>query len=319
MNVRNRKCIRKLSFRTLWASWKRNLIAVLAIVLTTLLFTSLFTIALSINRTYEMYTFRQIGGYPHGSYKQVTDEEITAIASHRNIQAVGERTNIGYIGTGVFAKVPAEVSFMDKNCTQWSFASPIEGHIPLSGKEVTMDTNALALLGIEPQIGAEVTLTFTVGDQYQYAYDKTDTFTLVGWWEYDNIMPVHYINISEEYADLVEAEGKSNGLQDFRTDLNVMLRSEINIEPHKLCNAIDAYGLAGKVVNSHRAIDDVLATVAVMEAMVAERDDLECYVNLFGYNPKYGIDGKPIGSVTYKPQPYRNQNQQFITPLYATL
>ena len=65
MNVRNRKCIRKLSFRTLWASRKRNLIAVLAIVLTTLLFTSLFTIALSINRTYEMYTFRQIGGYPH--------------------------------------------------------------------------------------------------------------------------------------------------------------------------------------------------------------------------------------------------------------
>ena len=230
MNVRNRKCIRKLSFRTLCASRKRNLIAILAIVLTTLLFTSLFTIALSINRTYEMYTFRQIGGYPHGSYKQVTDEEIAAIASHRNIQAVGERTNIGYIGTGVFAKVPAEVSFMDKNCTQWSFASPIEGHIPRSGKEITMDTNALALLGIEPELGAEVTLTFTVGDQYQYAYDKTDTFTLVGWWEYDNIMPVHYINISEEYADLVEAEGKSNGLQDFRTDLNVMLRSEINIE-----------------------------------------------------------------------------------------
>lgn len=230
MNVRNRKCIRKLSFRTLWASRKRNLIAILAIVLTTLLFTSLFTIALSINRTYEMYTFRQIGGYPHGSYKQVTEEEITAIASHRNIQAVGERTNIGYIGTGVFAKVPAEVSFMDKNCTLWSFASPIEGHIPLSGKEVTMDTNALALLGIDPELGAEVTLTFTVGDQYQYAYDKTDTFILVGWWEYDNIIPVHYINISEEYADLVEAEGKSNGLQDFRTDLNVMLRSEINIE-----------------------------------------------------------------------------------------
>ena len=230
MNVRNRKCIRKLSFRTLWASRKRNMIAVIAIALTTLLFTSLFTIALSINRTYEMYTFRQIGGYPHGSYKQVTEAEITAITSHRNIQAVGERTNIGYIGTGVFAKVPAEVSFMDKNCTQWSFASPIEGHIPRSGKEITMDTNALALLGIEPKIGAEVTLTFTVGDQYQYAYDKTDTFTLVGWWEYDNIMPVHYINISAEYADLVEAEGKSNGLQDFRTDLNVMLHSEMNIE-----------------------------------------------------------------------------------------
>ena len=72
--------------------------------------------------------------------------------------------------------------------------------------------------------------------------------------------------------------------------------------PHKLCNAIDAYGLSGQVVNSHRAVDDVLATVEVMKAMEAERDDLCRYINLFGYNPKYGISGKPIGSVTYKPQ-----------------
>ena len=72
--------------------------------------------------------------------------------------------------------------------------------------------------------------------------------------------------------------------------------------PHKLCNAIEAYGLSGKVVNSHRAVDDVLATLAVMGEMEAERDDLISYVNLFGYNPKYGIDGKAIGSVTYRPQ-----------------
>lgn len=72
--------------------------------------------------------------------------------------------------------------------------------------------------------------------------------------------------------------------------------------PHKLCNAIEVYGLQDKVVNSHRAVDDVIATVAVMEAMEEEKDDFLCYVNLFGYNPKYGISGKPIGSVTYKPQ-----------------
>ena len=74
--------------------------------------------------------------------------------------------------------------------------------------------------------------------------------------------------------------------------------------PHKLCNAIEAYGLSGQVVNSHRAIDDVLATVAVMEAMAVQKDDLCQYINLFGYNPKYGIDGKPIGSVTYKSQSF---------------
>ena len=81
--------------------------------------------------------------------------------------------------------------------------------------------------------------------------------------------------------------------------------------PHKLCNAIEVYGLSGKVCNSHRAVDDVLATVAVMEKMEREQDDLMRYVNLFGYNPKYGVDGKPIGSVTYKAQPYNP-----VKPLY---
>ena len=81
--------------------------------------------------------------------------------------------------------------------------------------------------------------------------------------------------------------------------------------PHKLCNAIEVYGLADQVVNSHRAVDDVLATVAVMLEMEKERDDLHNYVNLFGYNPKYGVDGKRIGSITYKPQPYDP-----IAPLY---
>ena len=74
--------------------------------------------------------------------------------------------------------------------------------------------------------------------------------------------------------------------------------------PHKLCSAIEVYGLSGQVVNSHRAVDDVVATVAVMLAMEQEKDDLQNYVNLFGYNPKYGLEGKPIGTVTYKPQPY---------------
>ena len=81
--------------------------------------------------------------------------------------------------------------------------------------------------------------------------------------------------------------------------------------PHKLCNAIEVYGLSGRVVNSHRAVDDVLATVEVMKEMELEKADLECYVNLFGYNPKYGISGKAIGSITYKPQHFDP-----VAPLY---
>ena len=82
--------------------------------------------------------------------------------------------------------------------------------------------------------------------------------------------------------------------------------------PHRLCNAIEVYCLTGKVVNSHRAVDDVVATVAVMEEMEKEKDDIMNYVNLFGYNPKYGIEGKPIGSVTYKPQPYNPKQPLYL-------
>ena len=41
--------------------------------------------------------------------------------------------------------------------------------------------------------------------------------------------------------------------------------------PHRLESAIEAYGLTGKVVNSHRAVDDCVATVAVMEEMEKEK------------------------------------------------
>jgi len=81
--------------------------------------------------------------------------------------------------------------------------------------------------------------------------------------------------------------------------------------PHKLANAITAYGLGDKVVNSHRAIDDVLATLEVMKAMDDEAQDLLEYINLFGYNPKYGVSGKRIGSITYRAQPYNS-----CVPLY---
>lgn len=229
MNVKNRSCIRRLSFRSLKASRKRNLIAIFAIMLTTLLFTSLFTIAMSLNSSYETYTFRQIGGYAHGTFKEVSEKQIAEISGHPKVKAVGERTTLGYLNSGVFAKVPAEVSFMDKNCTKWSYAEPTVGHMPSAEKEITMDTTSLKLLGIDPVLGAEITLTYTMNDKNDFPVTYTDTFTLAGWWEYDEISPVHYINISEMYADAMASWGLANELAPFRTDLNVMMRSSMNI------------------------------------------------------------------------------------------
>lgn len=118
MKVRNKKAIRRLSIRTLWASGKRNMIAAAAIALTTLLFTSLFTIALSINASYETYTFRQIGGYSHGTFKEVSEVQAKRLSEASKVKAAGERKTLGTLTEGGFSKVPAELSFMDENCAK---------------------------------------------------------------------------------------------------------------------------------------------------------------------------------------------------------
>ena len=77
MKVKNQKCIRRLSYKSLWASRKRNVIAIFAIALTTLLFTSLFTILMSLNESYETYNFRQAGGYSDGTFKELSEEPVS--------------------------------------------------------------------------------------------------------------------------------------------------------------------------------------------------------------------------------------------------
>lgn len=81
--------------------------------------------------------------------------------------------------------------------------------------------------------------------------------------------------------------------------------------PHKLRDAIAAYHLEGRAVNSHRAVDDARAAALLLEAMAEEKDDLLRYVGLFGTHPRYGASGRRISSVTYRPQPYDRQR-----PLY---
>jgi len=72
--------------------------------------------------------------------------------------------------------------------------------------------------------------------------------------------------------------------------------------PHKLIDAVKMYSLDTN--NTHRALDDARVTFRLLCEMGKEFDDLERYVNLFGYNPKYGVSGPKISSVKYLPQGY---------------
>ena len=82
--------------------------------------------------------------------------------------------------------------------------------------------------------------------------------------------------------------------------------------PHKLCDAVAAYSLVSQ--NTHRAIDDTKATYELLCAMDAEEPDRHRYINLFGYNAKYGVSGQRISSVSYRPQGYENKTKLYMQP-----
>ena len=225
MKVSNGKTIRRLGWRSMRAARTRNLIAILAIALTTVLFTSLFTIAMSINDGFQQSNFRQVGGFSHGGFKYLTEEQFNELKDDPLIDQWGLRRFLGMPTEVPFNKSHVEVSYADANYAHWAFCDPIEGRLPEEGTdEAATDTAVLELLGIEPEIGAKFTLTFDVDGR-----TTTQTFTLCGWWERDEAIVASHVLIPESRVDAVLDEvgvtpPGSNGMIG-TWNLDVMLKS----------------------------------------------------------------------------------------------
>ena len=202
MKVSNRGCIRRLSLRALAASRTRNIVAVLAIALTTLLFTSLFTIALSLNEGMQQSNFRQVGGFAHGTFKYLTREQFGQLKDNPLIEDWGLRRFLGMPTEVPFNKSHVEVGYSDPNEAHWTYCDPVEGRLPAEGTdEAATDTHVLELLGVEPELGAQFTLTFEVD-----GHQTTQTFTLCGWWEYDEAVVANHVLIPESRVDAILEE-----------------------------------------------------------------------------------------------------------------
>lgn len=70
--------------------------------------------------------------------------------------------------------------------------------------------------------------------------------------------------------------------------------------PHKLDNAVETYRI--ELPNTHRALDDIKATYHVLLNMAKEQDNIEKYVNVIGFNPKYPVSGQRLPHVKYVAQ-----------------
>ena len=202
MKVSNGKTIRRLGWRSMKAARTRNLIAVLAIALTTVLFTSLFTIAMSINDGFQQSNFRQVGGFSHGGFKYLTEEQFHELKDDPLIDQWGLRRFVGMPSEVPFNKSHVEVGYSDANEAHWMYCDPVEGRLPQEGTdEAATDTHVLELMGVTPEIGAKFTLTFDVDGR-----TTTQTFTLSGWWERDEAIVASHILIPESRVDAILSE-----------------------------------------------------------------------------------------------------------------
>lgn len=228
MNVSNRKTIRRLSMRSMMAAKSRNIVAIFAIALTAILFTSLFTVSLSINHSFQQANFRQAGGYAHGTLKYLTWEQVEEMRDDPLIQEHGLRLFVGMPTDAPFNKAHVEVSYADVNEAKWMFVDLAEGKLPVEGtNEAVTDTRVLSLLGIEPKLGAEFTMTFNVDGT-----PTTETFTLSGWHEYDpGIVASHVLIPQSRAEDVFRRLGTTgeDGMTSF-WGMDMMFANAMNIE-----------------------------------------------------------------------------------------
>lgn len=232
IKVKNKKIISVLSLKTLRAGRTRNIMAVLAIILTTLLFTALFTIAGTIVNSFQQATFRQVGGDFHGSFKDISEEQIKKLSQDPLVVKSGSRLFLGMPTDVPFNKAHVEVSYMDSNCAKGYFCTPEQGAFPKEGtNQIACDTRILKLLGVQPEIGAAIKLSYYLGFGTPDPQLITDTFTLSGWWTYDEASVASHAVIPKSYAKQI-LSGYINSTSDStgKWTLSVYLKNTAKID-----------------------------------------------------------------------------------------
>lgn len=209
MKVKNSSCINRLAFRTLKKSAKRNIIAVAAIALTTLLITSLISVSFNITHAAAEFNARLAGCMADG-YVEVSGEEIPKeISTYPDVKKIGQQLKVGYYMGSRFEGRPLELSYMDQNNINWCFVKPMKGRAPEGEKEVLIDRGVLTALGVEPELGVTVQIPYyRYASEYQSKREIAE-FTVVGIYEENSIGPCRQVVVSKEFA---EKEGYVNRL-----------------------------------------------------------------------------------------------------------
>lgn len=189
--------LRTLSRRSFRANRRRNLIAILAIILTTMMFTSLFVLSQSMVENMQQMYIQQAGYSSQLSSSLLTDEEADAIAAHPAVAEASRSIVVG-VAENVSGR-QVELRAASADYADSALSLPTEGRMPENADEIALDTITLDKLGLAHQLGETVHLSWTSAPGSD-AHETAD-FTLCGIWQGNPAAMASMAWVSEDFAE----------------------------------------------------------------------------------------------------------------------
>lgn len=263
MKVKNKAYIRHLAKNILNANKSRRNILLLAIALTSILFTSLFSVAIGIGKSMETQTMKTIGTISHGSFKELSDKDISILSKDKDVKEFSIREKVGILDD---EKISAELSYIDNNGFEWSLIEKVKGKFPEKENDVFIDLATAKKLGYKGEIGEEIEVPFTIEKPYtgEIIKKRSEKFIISGTFQnpIDSNVGVGQIYLSKAYVDKLS-------LPENNKDLEVMLKNSFMIRD-KLIKISERNGY--KVVDDPGNLSDKEIRIGVNFAYIFSGD-----------------------------------------------
>ena len=175
----NTEVIKRLSKRYFKKNRVRNLAAILAIMLTAFLFTSITSLVFSMSSSIQLSMQMQKGSKADGDIRYLTEEQYQELQDSDFIKEAGCRRFVGFASNASGHMV--EINYADPVQQELTFCTPTHGKAPKEANEIATTDQALEALGVKAKVGERVLVEFTLrGKTYQYE------MVVSGWWEAAN-------------------------------------------------------------------------------------------------------------------------------------
>lgn len=166
-STRNKKCMLKLAKKDFLKNRTRNIVAVLAMILTTVLFATLTTTGVGAYESVQLTLQKQKGSKADADIRYMTEEQFEKLSKDERVDFVGLRRPIGFLSNAKTHNI--ELDYMDSIEQELTFSVPTLGCAPTKENEIATTDRALESLGIKPKVGAEVEIEFELRNQiHQY-------------------------------------------------------------------------------------------------------------------------------------------------------